>query len=186
VWSVPCVEILSIARADCLCRRTTGRAPGIRGELSRSRPFQGSGRNRSIASGRLQERNHLGTLLGRCEPAIRLHVVAGHNLIGFRDEAIELLRDSCSSTRLGTHRYSGDDSQSGCSTQANTYSDRTRSQGASSDPGEGSLAQRLEESPEGVGWSGLTRGMAIDRRTEKARGRLWSAGAQSAAERTCV
>jgi hypothetical protein len=47
-------------------------------------------------------------------------------------------------TRLGTHRYSGDDSQSGCSTQANTYSDRTRSQGASSDPGEGSLARRLK------------------------------------------
>jgi hypothetical protein len=45
----------------------------------------------------------------------------------------------CSSTRLGTHRYSGDDSQSGRGTQANTYSDRTRSQGASSDPGEGSL-----------------------------------------------
>jgi hypothetical protein len=52
-------------------------------------------------------------------------------------------RDSCSSTRLGTHRYSGDDSQSGCGTQANTYSDRTRSQGASSDPGEGSLERRL-------------------------------------------
>src|SRR6266480_4722449 len=51
----------------------------------------------------------------------------------------EVARDSCSSTRLGTHRYSGDDSQSGCGTQANTYSHRTRSQGASSDPGEGSL-----------------------------------------------
>jgi len=51
--------------------------------------------------------------------------------------------DSCSSTWLGTHRYSGDDSQSGCSTQANTYSDRTRSQAASSDPGEGSLERRL-------------------------------------------
>ena len=35
---------------------------------------------------------------------------------------------------LGTHRYSGDDSQSGRGTQANTYSDRTRSQGASSIP----------------------------------------------------
>src|SRR5262249_48487662 len=44
-----------------------------------------------------------------------------------------------SSTRLGTHRYSGDDSQSSRGTQANTYSDRTRSQGASSDTGEGSL-----------------------------------------------
>ena len=48
-------------------------------------------RNRSIGRGRLQEYNHPGAILGRCEPAIRLHVVAGHNLIGFRDEAIELL-----------------------------------------------------------------------------------------------
>src|SRR6266480_3515805 len=55
----------------------------------------------------------------------------------------EVARDSCSSTRLGTHRYSGDDSQSGCGTQANTYSDETSPQGASSDPGEGSLARRL-------------------------------------------
>ena len=55
----------------------------------------------------------------------------------------EIARDLYSSTRLGTHRYSGDDSQSGCGTQANTYSDRTRSQGASSDPGEGSLERRL-------------------------------------------
>src|SRR5215475_14308969 len=44
-----------------------------------------------MGSGRLQEHNHLGTVLGRCEPAIRLHVVAGHDLVGFRDEAIELL-----------------------------------------------------------------------------------------------
>src|ERR1700730_1869160 len=57
----------------------------------------------------------------------------------------EIARDSCSSTRLGTHRYSGDDSQSGC-TQANTYSDRTRSQGASSDPGEGSLGRSARPS----------------------------------------
>src|SRR5947208_2503671 len=55
----------------------------------------------------------------------------------------EVARDSCSSTRLGTHRYSGDDSQSGCGTQAITYSDRTRSQGTSSDPGEGSLARDI-------------------------------------------
>ena len=33
----------------------------------------------------------------------------------------------------------GDDSQSGRGTQAKTCSDRTRSQGASSNPGEGSL-----------------------------------------------
>src|SRR5262249_52937817 len=52
-------------------------------------------------------------------------------------------RDSRSSTRLGTHRYSGDESQSGRGTQANTYSDRTRSQGPSSDPGEGSRERRL-------------------------------------------
>src|SRR5262249_16299350 len=58
----------------------------------------------------------------------------------------EIPRDSCSSTRLGTHRYSGDDSQSGRGTQANTYSDRTRSQGASSDTGEGSLERRLNRS----------------------------------------
>src|SRR5262245_65459539 len=44
-----------------------------------------------IGSQRLQEHNHLGTVLGRCEPAIRLHVIAGHDLIGCRDEAIELL-----------------------------------------------------------------------------------------------
>ena len=41
------------------------------------------------------------------------------------------------------HRYSGDNSQSGCGTQANTYSDGTPSQEASSDPGEGSLGRRL-------------------------------------------
>src|SRR5215510_1700025 len=60
---------------------------------TRALPHHPSGtyRNRSIGSGRLQEHDHLGTVLGRCEPAIRLHVVAGHNLIGFRDEAIEVL-----------------------------------------------------------------------------------------------
>jgi hypothetical protein len=55
----------------------------------------------------------------------------------------EIPRDSCSSTGFGTHRYSGDDSQSGRVTQANTYSDRTRSQGAGSESGEGSLERRL-------------------------------------------
>src|SRR3984893_12167533 len=63
----------------------------------------------------------------------------------------EIARDSCSSTQLGTHRYSGDDSQSGC-TQANTCSDRTRSQRASSDSrrrfprGPGRVAQVERES----------------------------------------
>src|SRR6266513_2753087 len=61
----------------------------------------------------------------------------------------EVARDACSSTRLGTHRYSGDDSQSGCGTQANTntYPDRTCSQGASSNSGQGSLEWR----PDGLG-----------------------------------
>jgi hypothetical protein len=71
----------------------------------------------------------------------------------------EIPRDSCSSTRLGTHRYSGDDSQSGRGTQANTYSDRTRPQGASSDPGEGarhstSCLQRGTERAIRSRWSG--------------------------------
>src|ERR1700730_12891028 len=57
----------------------------------------------------------------------------------------EVARDSCSSTRLGTHRYSGDDSQSSY-TQANTYSDSTHSQGAGSDPGEGSLGRTARTS----------------------------------------
>ena len=51
------------------------------------------------------------------------------------------------STRLGTHRYSGDDSQSGRGTQANTYSDRPSPQGASSDPGEGALGPAQHELP---------------------------------------
>ena len=65
--------------------------------------------------------------------------------------------------RLGTHRYSGDDSQSGCGTQANTYSDRTRSQGASSDPGEGSLERRLNgrQLYVGVPWTAEARSLDI-------------------------
>src|SRR5436190_14021943 len=75
----------------------------------------------------------------------------------------EVARDSCSSTRLGTHRYSGDNSQSGCGTQANTYSDRTRSQGASSDPGEGSLERRLNgrQLYVGVPWTAEARSLDI-------------------------
>src|ERR1700738_2783527 len=66
----------------------------------------------------------------------------------------EVARDLCSSTRLGTHRYSGDDSQSGCSAQANTYSDGSRFEGASSDPGEGSLERRLNGRHGGGGGAG--------------------------------
>ncbi len=41
------------------------------------------------SSRRLQESNQLGAVLGRREPAIRLHVVAGNDLIRSRDEAVE-------------------------------------------------------------------------------------------------
>src|SRR5262249_22324998 len=61
------------------------RAPAKRDGPRRTR------RERSICGGRLQEYNHLGAVLCRCEPAIRLHVVAGYDFIGFRNEAIELL-----------------------------------------------------------------------------------------------
>src|SRR5262245_60114588 len=60
-------------------------------QIHRSAQKSAARRSRSIGSGRLQEYNHPGAVLGRFEPAIWLHVVAGHNLIGFRDEAIELL-----------------------------------------------------------------------------------------------
>ena len=46
----------------------------------------------SIGGGRLQKSNQLGAVLGRREPTIRLHVVARHDLIGLRDEAVELSR----------------------------------------------------------------------------------------------
>src|SRR6266487_1373079 len=68
----------------------------------------------------------------------------------------EVARDSCSSTRLGTNRYSGDDSQSGCGTQANT--DGARPQGASLDPGQGS--------PELLSVNGpINKGLMSDTRT---------------------
>jgi hypothetical protein len=38
----------------------------------------------------------------------------------------EVARDSCSSTRLGTHRYSGDDSQPGCGTHTSPRRCRVR------------------------------------------------------------
>src|SRR5262245_32043827 len=60
-------------------------------QIHRSAQKSAARRNHSIGSGRLQEYNHPGAVFGRCEPAIWLHVVAGHNLIGFRDEVIELL-----------------------------------------------------------------------------------------------
>src|SRR5216683_7727084 len=94
----------------------------------------------SLAGTRYQS-GHLTEFCRKCSLCFRSIAVSwsGNPVCSIK----EVARDSCSSTRLGTHRYSGDDSQSGCGTQANTYSDRTRSQGASSDPGEGSLAGRL-------------------------------------------
>src|SRR6516165_499735 len=95
----------------------------------------------SFLAGMRNESGHLAESCRKCSHCFRSTVAnwSGNPICSIR----EVARDLCSSTRLGTHRYSGDDSQSGCSTQANTYSNRTRSQGASSDPGEGSLARRL-------------------------------------------
>src|SRR5260221_1961811 len=95
----------------------------------------------SFPAGMRYQSDHLAEFCRKCSLCFRSIAVSwsGNRACSVK----EVARDSCSSTRLGTHRYSGDDSQSGCGTQANTYSDRTRSQGASSDPGEGSLARRL-------------------------------------------
>src|SRR6266436_2613769 len=95
----------------------------------------------SFLAGTRYQPGHLTEFCRKCSLCLRSIAVSysGNPACSIK----EVARDSCSSTRLGTHRYSGDDSQSGCGTQANTNSDRTRSQGASSDPGEGSLARRL-------------------------------------------
>src|SRR6266571_1964141 len=95
----------------------------------------------SLLAGTRYQSGHLAEFCRKCSLCFRSTAVSysSNPVCSIKQVA----RDSCSSTRLGTHRYSGDDSQSGCATQANTYSDRTRSQGASSDPGEGSLERRL-------------------------------------------
>src|SRR5438034_7246976 len=95
----------------------------------------------SFLAGTRYQSGHLAEFCRKCSLCFRSTAVSwsGNPPCSIK----EVARDSCSSTRLGTHRYSGDDSQSGCGTQANTYSDRTRSQGASSDAGEASLARRL-------------------------------------------
>src|SRR6202022_2615180 len=95
----------------------------------------------SFLAGTRYQSGHLAEFCRKCNLCFRSTAVSwsGNPTCSIK----EVARDSCSSTRLGTHRYSGDNSQSGCGTQANTYSDRTRSQGASSDPGEGSLGRRL-------------------------------------------
>src|SRR5215472_3391284 len=91
----------------------------------------------SFLAGTRNQSGHLTEFCRKCSLCFRSTAVSwsGNPASSIK----EIPRDSCSSTRLGTHRYSGDDSQSSRGTQANTYSDRTRSQGASSDTGEGSL-----------------------------------------------
>src|SRR6516162_1522368 len=94
----------------------------------------------SFLAGTRYQQGHLAEFCRKCSLCFRSTAVSWSGNPAFSIK--EITRDSCSSTRLGTHRYSGDDSQPGCGTQANTYSDRARSQGASSDPGEGSLERR--------------------------------------------
>src|SRR5262245_28213287 len=95
----------------------------------------------SFLAGTRNQSGHLTEFCRKCSLCFRSTAVSWSGNPAFSIK--EIPRDSCSSTRLGTHRYSGDDSQSSRGTQANTYSDRTRSQGASSDTGEGSLERRL-------------------------------------------
>src|SRR5262245_9259826 len=90
----------------------------------------------SFLAGTRNQSGHLTEFCRKCSLCFRSTAVSWSGNPAFSIK--EIPRDSCSSTRLGTHRYSGDDSQSGRGTQANTYSDRTRSQGASSNTGEGS------------------------------------------------
>src|SRR5262245_16584191 len=89
----------------------------------------------SFLAGTRYQSGHLTEFCRKCSLCFRSTAVSWSDNPAFSIK--EIPRDSCSSTRLRTHRYSGDDSQSGSGTQANTYSDRTRPQGASSDPGEG-------------------------------------------------
>src|SRR5262245_6644687 len=99
----------------------------------------------SFLAGTRNQSGHLTEFCRKCSLCFRSTAVSWSGNPAFSIK--EIPRDSCSSTRLGTHRYSGDDSQSSRGTQANTYSDRTRSQGASSDTGEGSLERRLNRRP---------------------------------------
>src|SRR6516165_6414179 len=91
----------------------------------------------SFRAGTRYQSGHLTEFCRKCNLCFKSTAVSWSGNPAFSIK--EIPRDSCSSTRLGTHRYSGDDAQSGRGTQANTYSDTTRSQRANSDPGEGSL-----------------------------------------------
>src|SRR6516165_998754 len=99
----------------------------------------------SFLAGTRYQSGHLTEFCRKCSLCFRSTAVSWSGNPAFSIK--EILRDSCSSTRLGTHLYSGDDSQSGRGTQANTYSDRPRPQGASSDPGEGALGPAQHELP---------------------------------------
>src|SRR6516225_3320481 len=120
----------------------------------------------SFHAGTRNQSGHLTEFCRKCCLCFRSTAVSWSGNPAFSIK--EIPRDSCSSTRLGTHRYSGDDSQSGRGTQANTYSDRTRPQGASSDPGEGARHARVAWARDGAGnpievvgaWSDVTRAQA--------------------------
>ena len=86
------MSLRAVARKHNVGVETVRRSPGAARTIARSgavlsTPIGGL----SIRAGRLQERDQLAAILGRCEPAIRLHTIAGQDLIGFRDEAVELL-----------------------------------------------------------------------------------------------
>src|SRR6516165_6094950 len=146
---------------------TTGSVP-LSKSLLRTLLKRVSASERKVASflaGTRYQSGHLAEFCRKCSLCFRSTAVSWS-----RNPACsikEVARDSCSSTRLGTHRYSGDDSQSGCGTQANTYSDRTHSQGASSDPGEGSLAASERQTvlrsggPASTRCSGYPRGSSL-------------------------
>src|SRR6516162_6713239 len=69
----------------------------------------------SFHAGTRNQSGHLTEFCRKCCLCFRSTAVSWSGNPAFSIK--EIPRDSCSSTRLGTHRYSGDDSQSGCGTQ---------------------------------------------------------------------
>src|SRR5208337_9639 len=69
----------------------------------------------SFLAGVRNQSGHLAEFCRKCSLCFRSTVAnwSGNPTCSIK----EVGRDLCSSTRLGTHRYSGDDPQSGCSTQ---------------------------------------------------------------------
>src|SRR6266516_2302024 len=94
------------------------------------RPFVSRRKAVSFRVGARYQPGHLAEFCRKCSLCFRNTAVnwSGNSACSIK----EVARDSCSSTRLGAHRHSGDDPQPGCGTQANTRSDGTSSQGASS------------------------------------------------------